>query len=40
MLTIEIIDLIVAWREEQPTFLKIEFDLGRELLILSGNVKQ
>lgn len=40
MLSVEIIYLIDGWCEEQSSFLKIELDLGRELLVLCGDVKQ
>lgn len=40
MLTVEVIDLIDGWRKQQAAFLKVEFDLWRKLLILSGDVKQ
>lgn len=38
MLSVKIIDLIDGWCEEQSSFLKIELDLGRELLVLCGDV--
>ena len=40
MLSIKVIDLVIGRGEKQPSFLKVELDLRRELLVLCGNVEQ